>query len=194
MSFLSNNNINQFSISYLKTIWSTSFRTKTKMPTITCRAENSLIPGSSIEARWANNFYFEHFCIWIHTFVFTFVFPFVFSCRFPFRSVFLIPQICIPKKLVLTLLFSLVIFEVTLFSCFSPLNGMITRGEIESANKTSFIVGLAEGMPYISLHRIIYPDPDNGKSIYSKNTIFCKPNMFPAFDRIARPIYMLAFV
>ena len=60
------------------------------------------------------------------------------------------------QKLVLRM-FSLVVFEVTLFSCFSPLNGMITRAEIESANKTSFIVGLAEGMPYISLHRIIYP-------------------------------------
>ena len=82
------------------------------------------------------------------------------------------------QKLVLRM-FSLVVFEVTLFSCFSPLNGMITRAEIESANKTSFIVGLAEGMPYISLHRIIYPDP--ARQIYIKRKIFCKTQYVSCF-------------
>lgn len=169
------------------------------------RAENSLIPGSGIEARWGKYNFFElfsfSFCIsqfFVANLYCLFVFPkFVspFCIHFLF-SHFVAPKfVCSPliTKMCIFLLFNflysanflilfslVVILEVIFIFLFFSVEQDDYKGRKSNQQiKPSFIVGLAEGMPYISLHRIIYPDP--ARQIYIKRKIFCKTQYVSCF-------------
>ena len=161
------------------------------------RAENSLIPGSGIEARWGKYNFFElfsfSFCIsqfFVANLYCLFVFPkFVspFCIHFLF-SHFVAPKfVCSPliTKMCIFLLFNflysanflilfslVVILEVIFIFLFFSVEQDDYKGRKSNQQiKPSFIVGLAEGMPYISLHRIIYPDPARQIYIKRKNLL-----------------------